>query len=205
MIILESKIENIQKIKREKPGAIIVDVTIDSNSEYRKLHPSFDWGNIPFPYEYGLVTATSVKAVWNTLKIKENDNSGFRRDSYSNTIYDYLEARKKLFIPTYRWMLEYNAAKIIKEMRRANQDKTLVLYGIEDNYKIENLDKPLSHAFLIKAYVEGLAPFADVIIETTEHHTYFGRKVLCWVTHEKKFKEFPPKKTQNQQLEIEFD
>lgn len=205
MIILESKIENIQKIKGEKPDAIIVDVTIDSNSEYRKLHPSFDWGNIPFPYEYGLAYATSVEAVWNTLKMKENDNSGFRRDSYSNIRYDYLEARKKIFIPTYRWMLEYNAAKIIKEIRRVNQDKTIYLYDVEDNYNIENLDKPLSHTFLIKAYVEGLAPFEDVIIETTEHHTYCGRKVLCWVTHEKIFKKIPPKSPQNQQLDIEFD
>lgn len=205
MIILESNIENIQKIKKENPRAIIADVTINSNSEYRKLHPSFDWGNVPFPYEYGLVTTSSVEAVWNTLKIKENNNSRFRRDSYSNSIYDYLEARKNLLIPTYRWMLEHNAATVIKEMRRANSDKTIVLYDVEDNYSIENLDKPLSHAFLIKAYVEGLAPFEDVIIETTEHHTCCGRKYLCWVTHKKTFKEIPPKASQNPQLEIEFD
>lgn len=203
MIILESKKDNLQKIVKMNPEVIIADVTINSNNALKRLSPSFEWGNIPVPNTF--LYAPSVEAVWNELRIAENDKDVYRIGCGGRVVYDYIKARKKIFIPTYRWMLENNAAEIIKRMRVANRDKTVVLYDGEDNYDIENPSKPLSHAYLVKAYVEGLSPYEDVVIEEIRHHEYRGRRIITWITKEHSFKEIPPAKTQDSQLTIDFD
>lgn len=205
MIVLESKRDNLQKIVEMNPKVIIADITINSNSALRKLSPSFEWGNILVPYTDSLEYVPSVEAVWNELRITENDTDGFKRGCYDHVIFDYIEARKKIFIPTYRWMLENKAAEIIKRMRIANRDKTIVLYDGEDNYDIDNPSKPLSHAYLVKAYVEGLAPYEDVVIEKARCKAYYGRRIVTWITTDYSFKEIPPRKSKDPQLTIEFD
>lgn len=205
MIVLESKRENLQKIVEMNPEVIIADVTINSSNALRRLSPSFEWGGILVPYTDNLEYVPSVETVWNELRITKNGTDGFRRGFYDHVIFDYIEARKKIFIPTYRWMLENKAAEIIKRMRDANRDKTIVLYDGVDNYDIENPSNPLSYAYLVKAYVEGLAPYEDVVIEKTRCHTYCGRRFITWITKEYSFIEIPPAKSQDSQLTIDFD
>ena len=47
-------------------------------------------------------------------------------------------------------------AYIIERMKKASDEgKTIVLLDYDTNEDVENAKKPLSHASLIKAYVEG--------------------------------------------------
>lgn len=73
----------------------------------------------------------------------------------------YIEARKLIYIPTYKWVLEHKVQSIIERLREASQTKTIVLLDYNTNCDVDDTKKPLSHAFLIKAYVEGLYPFGD--------------------------------------------
>ena len=74
----------------------------------------------------------------------------------------YIEARKLIYIPTYRWVLENKVVPIIERLRKAsNEGKTIVLLDYDTNADVENAKKLLSHASLIKAYVEGIYPYED--------------------------------------------
>jgi hypothetical protein len=80
----------------------------------------------------------------------------------------YIEARKQIYIPTYRWVLENKVASIIERMREASRTKTIVLLDYDTNADVENAKKPLSHASLIKAYVEGIYPYGEKKLDATE-------------------------------------
>ena len=228
MIIIESKRKKTEKLKQKYPGAIIADVTSKSENALRKLSPFYPWGDIPIPYTPNMV-ATCVEAIWQGLKVFEktdvdvrtfrNDTMhglkrttkkfgrilGHRKGVYGDVLFDYLEARKKIYIRSYRWVLENKAFPIIERMREANKTQTIILLDYETNCDIDNIMKPLSHAYLVKAYVEGLVPFEDVIEKKVHFHYYCGRKTLSWTTEEEVFKEIYPLEQKDSQLSIEFD
>ena len=228
MIIIELKRSKIEGLKKKFPDAIIADVTSKSNTALIKLSPFYPWGDIPVPYTPNMV-ATCVEAIWQGLKVFEkadvdvktftNDTMhglkrttkkygkilGHRRGVYGNVLFDYLEARKRIYIRSYRWVLENKAYPIIEKIREANKSQTIVLLDYETNSDISNIMKPLSHAYLVKAYVEGLVPFEDVMEKKVHNHYYYGRKTLSWTTEEVIFKELQPLEQKDAQLSIEFD
>ena len=90
---------------------------------------------------------------------------GHRKGVHGTELLGYIEARKQIYIPTYRWVLENKVSDIIERLRSAsNSGKTIVLLDYDTNDDVENAKKPLSHASLIKAYAEGMYPYEDAII-----------------------------------------
>ena len=87
---------------------------------------------------------------------------GMRKGVNGTELLGYIEARKQIYIPTYKWVLENKVASIIERLRTAsNEGKTIILLDYDTNADVENAKKPLSHASLIKAYVEGTYPYGD--------------------------------------------
>ena len=81
---------------------------------------------------------------------------GHRKGVNGEELLGYIEARKQIYIPTYKWVLENKVAYIIERMKKASDEgKIIVLLDYDTNEDVENAQKPLSHASLIKAYVEG--------------------------------------------------
>lgn len=184
MIIIESKKKKQDNILIKYPDAILCDVTSKAKDSLIKLSPFYPHGGIPVPFSDGY-TATCVEAIWQGLKVFENrdiDISVFQNDTMKNIkrtirkygtplghrkgvngteLLGYLEARKQIYIPTYRWVLENKVYRIIERLRQASKIKTIVLLDYDTNSVVENLKKPLSHASLIKAYVEGIYPYED--------------------------------------------
>ena len=70
-----------------------------------------------------------------------------------------MEAKQLIYIPTYRWMLEHKAMYIIERLRKASQTKTIILLDYNTCCEVDDPTKPLSHAYLVKAYAEGLYPY----------------------------------------------
>lgn len=230
MIVIESKRRKHDNGKY--PNAVFADVTSQSpHLGLRQLSPFYPWGGIPVSYSTE-ITATCVEAVWQGLKVFEsmdidetlflNDTMrglkrttrkygkvlGHRKGVHGDDLLGYLDARKKIYIPTYRWMLEHKAYNTIQYFRQFctdNPDKTIVLLDYQTNCDIENLRKPLSHAFLIKAYIEGIYPYDDVIIEETIQHYYCGRNVIQWTTTERQYKQLPVFEQIDNQLKLDFD
>lgn len=196
MIIIESKRKKTATILKKYPGAILADVTSGATNEgLRKLSPFYPHGGIPVPFSEGY-TATCVEAIWQGLKVFEGsdvDTSLFQNDTMKglkrtvrrfgkplghrkgvngSELLGYIEARKQIYIPTYKWVLENKVAGIIERLREASKTKTIVLLDYDTNADVENAKKPLSHASLIKAYAEGKYPYEDSTIISGKRHNY---------------------------------
>lgn len=193
MIIIESKRKKSDTILKQYPDAILADVTSGAKDGLIKLSPFYPHGGIPVPFSEGY-TATCVEAIWQGLKVFEScdvDIQMFQNDTMKNIkrtvrkfgkplghrkgvngteLLSYIEARKLIYIPTYKWVLENKVTNIIERLREASKTKTIILLDYDTNSDVENAKKPLSHASLIKAYVEGIYPYGhneNSIIEET--------------------------------------
>ena len=182
MIIIETKRKKPENILKKYPGAILADVTSKATDGLVKLSPFYPHGGIPVPFSEGY-TATCVEAIWQGLKVFEHsdvDTSlffnntmkgikrtvrkygkplGHRKGVHGTELLGYIEARKQIYIPTYKWVLENKVQDIIERLREASKTKTIILLDYDTNADVENPRKPLSHASLIKAYVEGIYPY----------------------------------------------
>ena len=191
MIIVESKRKKAATILKNYPDAILADVTSSAKDGLVKLSPFYPHYGIPVPFSEGY-TATCVEAIWQGLKVFEScdvDVEMFKNDTMKNIkrtvrrfgrplghrkgvngteLLGYIDARKQIYIPTYKWMLENKVANIIERLREASKTKTIVLLDYDTNADVENAKKPLSHASLIKAYVEELYPYEDSSINKKE-------------------------------------
>lgn len=184
MIVIESKRKKRENILKKYPDAVIADVTSHATDALVKLSPFYPHGEIPVPFSEGY-TAMCVEAIWQGLKVFESadvDVSMFANDTMKNIkrtvrrfgkplghrkgvngseLLGYIEARKQIYLPAYKWVLENKVPNIIDRLREASTTKTIVLLDYTTNCDIDNPKTPLSHAFLIKAYAEGLYPFGD--------------------------------------------
>lgn len=192
MIVIESKRRKAANILKEYPDAILADVTSHATDDLVKLSPFYPHGGIPVPFSEGY-TAMCVEAIWQGLKVFESadvDVEMFRNGTMKNIkrtvrrfgkplghrkgvngteLLGYIEARKQIYIPTYRWVLENKVASIVERLKRASEEgKTIVLLDYDTNADVENGKTPLSHASLVKAYVEGVYPYGEKKLEEKE-------------------------------------
>jgi len=199
MIVIESKRKKPATILKMYPDAILADVTSGAKNDLVKLSPFYPHGGIPVPFSEGY-TATCVEAIWQGLKVFEaadvdtslflNDTMkglkrtvrrfgkpiGHRKGVNGTELMGYIEARKQIYIPTYRWVLENKVASIIERMREASKTRTIVLLDFDTNADVEEAKKPLSHASLIKAYVEGIFPYREKKLDATEEASALIKK-----------------------------
>ena len=185
MIIIESKRKKIENILKKYPDAVVADVTSQAKDGLVRLSPFYPHGDIPVPFSKGY-TAACVEGVWQGLKVFEDEDIdismfsnntmknikrtvrkhgrvlGHRKGVLGTEILGYMEAKHQIYIPTYRWMLEHKAMDIIERLRKASETKTIVLLDYNTCCDVDDETKPLSHAYLVKAYAEGLYPFDDL-------------------------------------------
>ena len=202
MITIESKRKKSENILKKYPGAIIADVTSQAKDGLVRLSPFYPHGGIPVPFSEGY-TATCVEGIWQGLKVFENEDIdismflndtmkgikrtvrkhgrvlGHRKGVHGTEILGYVEAKHQIYIPAYRWMLEHRAMYIIERLRKASETKTIVLLDYNTCCNVDDETKPLSHAYLVKAYTEGLYPFDDLqLSEETERNKENSPKQL---------------------------
>ena len=181
MIVIESKKKKMETLKKEYRDAMIIDVTSHAQDEFIKFSPFYPNGGIPVPFTEGLV-AVSVEGIWQGLKVFEDydiDTSlfskrdmknlkrttrrfgpmrGHRKGVHGEELLGYLTARKLIYLPCYKWVLENKLQKLVTAIRIIAKKKTVVLLDYNTNADVYNPSKPLSHASLIKAYIEGNYP-----------------------------------------------
>ena len=178
MIVIKNKKCSIERIKKEYPDCVIIDVTSKATDEFKKLSPFYPHDSIPIPGYEGMY-GCSVEGIWQGLKVFENEgpsiltvhNHAMKGLKRSTRIYGkclghvygewdkpynllgYIEARKLIYVPAYNWILEHKCADLVNKIRIIQQSKTVVLLDYNTNENVENASKPLSHASLIKAYI----------------------------------------------------
>ena len=181
MIIIESKRKKPEALKEQYPDAMIIDVTSHAVDEFVMFSPFYPIGGVPVPFTEGL-GAVSVEGIWQGLKVFEDadiDTSffskremknlkrttrkygiclGHRKGVHGEELLGYIEARKKIYLPCYKWVLENKLKKLVTAIRIISKNKPVVLLDYNTNPDVNNPKKALSHASLIKAYIEGNYP-----------------------------------------------
>lgn len=174
-IVIKNKRCSTENILKEYPNAVIIDVT--SKGAYKTLSPFYPHGGIPIPFS-GTVTSQSVEGIWQGLKVFKNegidfscfDNKtmknlkrtnrthgwciGHQKGLGSKELLGYLTSRREIYVPSYKWMLENKCQKEIAHFKSLLEEgKTIVFLDYDTNENIEDASKPLSHAALIKKYI----------------------------------------------------
>lgn len=177
MLLIKNKRCSIEKLIREYPGCIIIDVTSKGSDEWKKLSPFYPHGGIPVPFSDG-ISSMSVEGIWQGLKVFENegiDRSSFLNDKMKGIkrtvrthgrclghkrgingteLLGYIEARKEIYLPAYFWMLENKCKEQITKIHVMSQTRPVILLDYDTNPDIDNPSKPLSHASLICRFIE---------------------------------------------------
>ena len=126
-----------------------------------------------------------MNEVWQKLYVNKKYNGVckdtlFRKGIGINEYYTYEETRRKILIPTYRWMLQEKTLDIICQLREINkQGSIIMIVDRTTNTDIADISRPLSFAFLLKAYIECTSPYEDAMEEYEEHRTVTNGRKEC--------------------------
>lgn len=180
-IIVKSRRCSLPKLEKEFLGAIIVDVTSQGDRPWVKFSPFYPHSGIPVPFLSGNKSQT-VEGVWQGLKVFESTGIdlsvmritnmkgikrtvrkygkclGHRANLDGKNLLNYSEARRLIYLPTYLWVLENRLTDSLAQLKQIADNNTVILLDYETNGDVANLSKPLSHAQLIKMYVEDNYP-----------------------------------------------
>jgi hypothetical protein len=180
-IIVESRRKRPSTIDKAWPGALILDVTSKGEEPWVRFSPFYPHGGIPVPHSPGTF-ARSVEGLWQGLKVFEHEDIdpsrwqitdmrgikragrtrgtvlGHRFGVGSEVLLGYRDARYNIYLPAYRWVLENRLAAEVAKLRDEMAKRAVVLLDYETNGDVEDLSRPLSHAALVKCYLEGKWP-----------------------------------------------
>lgn len=177
MIYIENKKKKIENIKKKYPNAEVLDLTSNSDSKFVQFSPFYPVGNIPIPFSND-EEGVSVEGIWQGLKVFQSTGTdyskfyiksmkglkrsirvngpiiGHQKGMFSNEILDYLTARETIFVYCYNWVLENKLQPLVDELMELSRSKDLVFLDYNVNEDINSLKKPLSHAALVKSFIE---------------------------------------------------
>ncbi|ACU73471.1 conserved hypothetical protein [Catenulispora acidiphila DSM 44928] len=178
-IHIASRRRSAASLSAEFSGARIIDVTSKGPQPWVRMSPFFPHSGIPVPLSDGAVSQ-SVEGIWQALKVfpgsdvdprkldvasmtglkrtvrKHGPVLGHRAGLNGQDLLPYEQARRRIFLPAYRWVLEHNVTDLIAELRAADGDIVLLDYTV--NGDVTDTSSALSHAALIRLYVEDRWP-----------------------------------------------
>lgn len=181
MIFIENKKKGRKTLDKLYPSAEVIDVTSKGKEPFVRLSPFYPHGNIPVPFSSNTFAYT-VEGIWQGLKVFEQadiDTSkfevqnmkgikrtvrkfgkplGHRKGIRGTELLDYLTARKQIYLPSYAWLLQNKTTNEIEQLIIIALRQDLVLLDFETNADINNTKKPLSHAALIKKFIDKKYP-----------------------------------------------
>lgn len=129
------------------------------------------------PFSGGVV-ATCVEGIWQALKVFETEDfdesthhvtnmkglkrtvrrlgnvRGHRKGMTGDELLQYREVRELIYLPIFKWMLENCVQDEVEQLREIALAKTVVLLDYTTNGDLDNLRTPLSHAALVKRFIE---------------------------------------------------
>jgi hypothetical protein len=180
-IQVASRRRSAARLAEAYPAARIIDVTSRAEQPWVRLSPFYPHGGIPVPRSPG-VTAQSVEGIWQALKVFATADvdpaalgntrmrglkrtvreygpvRGHRDGLDGDTLLPYETARRRIYLPAYRWVLENRTADLVDRLRAMAADGDVVLLDYTTNGDVTDPSTPLSHAALIAHYVRGHWP-----------------------------------------------
>lgn len=184
MLYIENKKRKLENIKKQYPNADILDITSTSEKRYAQLlSPFYPHGGIPVPFTPGM-TAACVEGIWQGLKVFEHEDisietmqnrtmknlkrtirtlgmpKGHRKGVCGIELLDYFSARMLIYLPSYKWVLDNvpEVHDVVEKIKERSLSHDIVLLDYNTNIDFLDTSSPLSHAGLLKAYIEGTYP-----------------------------------------------
>ncbi len=168
---------------RSRYGAMarLLDVTSRGPDPWVRFSPFYPHGEIPVPFSPG-VNGQTVEGIWQGLKVfatADIDPSkfaittmrglkrtarqygpvlGHRAGVTGERLMPYVEARQSIYLPSYRWVLEHRLRHLLDDLCQMARDNTVVLLDYATNGDVRDVTRPLSHAWLVKHYLDGTWP-----------------------------------------------
>lgn len=184
MIFIENKRRKRERLLQDYPTADILDITSTTETKYAQLlSPFYPHGNIPIPFSPGF-TSKSVEGIWQGLKVFETcgiDMLSFQNDTMkglkrsvrkygkplghqkginSTELLNYFDARMQIYLPSYLWVLENipEVINIVSRIKNRSEVNDIVFLDYNTNIDFRDTSSPLSHAGLVKLYIENQYP-----------------------------------------------
>ena len=184
MIAVESRRRTLAKLSSQYPGCEIMDLTSKAPEPWIRFSPFYPHGGIPIPFSADR-SAESVEGIWQGLKVFESEGVdiaklhvtsmrgikrsvrtrgrvlGHQKGLDSTALLGYLEARRSIYLPSYRYVLDERLQPEIEKLSTMADATGIVLLDYETNTDVNDTRRPLSHASLVRAYLEDDWPSAD--------------------------------------------
>jgi len=184
MIYVENKKTKLETIQKRYPGADILDITSAAEKRYAQiLSPFYPHGGIPVPFSKG-VYATCVEAIWQGLKVFKHQGIdvqtfknatmknlkrtvrkygmplGHQKGVFLKDLLNYFDARMQIYLPSYKWVLENvdEVKRTVERIKERSKDHDIVFLDYNTNTDFRDISSPISHAGLVKLYIEGNYP-----------------------------------------------
>jgi hypothetical protein len=157
-------------------------VTSKGPEPWVRFSPFYPHGGIPVPFTPDM-TAASVEGIWQALKVfdgadvdpaklrvtsmkgikrtvrSNGEVRGHRAGVHGRELLGYADARRLIYLPAYRWVLEHRVAPLVDDVRKlADRSGGVVLLDYTTNDDIADESAPLSHAGLLRRWIDGRWP-----------------------------------------------
>jgi hypothetical protein len=156
--------------------ATVVDVTSRGPHPWVRFSPFYPHGGIPVPLSPG-ATGASVEAIWQALKVFDTADvdrpllaatrmtglkrtvrrlgpvRGHRAGLDGTALLDYETARRRIYLPAYRFVLDHHLTAELAQLRELASAAPIALLDYTTNGDVSDLSKPLSHAALIRLHL----------------------------------------------------
>ena len=183
-IRIASRRRSAASLAKAFPGAQVVDVTSKAAEPWVRLSPFYPHGGIPVPRSPG-VTGQSVEGIWQALKVFDSTDvdltkldittmtglkrtvrrhgqvRGHRDGLRGERLLGYETARRRIYLPAYRWVLEHKTTDLIERLRDLAGAQEVLLLDYTTNGDVADPTTPLSHAALVRHYVRDEWPDED--------------------------------------------
>jgi hypothetical protein len=180
-IHVRARRDGLARIRAELPGRAILDATAHAPSPWCRLSGFYPHGGIPVPMSPGR-SATSVEGIWQALTVFEREDVdpsrlqmgasdhlrrggaplgrvlGHRAGLEGTEILPQAEARRRILLPAFRFVLEHRLDDVLRELDELREARDVVLIDVEDNADVDDVSRPLSYAALVAAFVQGRWP-----------------------------------------------
>lgn len=174
-IIVKSRHTMKKSLEKRFGDSCIIDLTSKAEDPWVKFSPFYPHGNISIPFSEQM--GQSVEGIWQGLKVFETaeiDPSKFDRTDMkglkrtvrrfgqclghqkglnSKELLDYKTAREEIYIPMYKTVLETHLQDLVDKIRTIAKEQQVVLLDYEISTDWQDLNKPLSHANLVRLYL----------------------------------------------------
>ncbi|HIX56244.1 MAG TPA: hypothetical protein H9850_02075 [Candidatus Anaerobiospirillum pullistercoris] len=176
------------KSLQEEFGDIpVFDVTFAGGDPlFSTLSPMYPHGDLPVPYSGKTLTANSLEAIWQGLKVFEHEGArldaaslgksgdknikrpstakrgrvlGHQQGLYTDRpLLSLIDARSFIYAPLYRWQLQRHCQDALAQLNKALAQSDIVLLEAGNESNICDIFVPMVHSELLRLFLLGQYP-----------------------------------------------